>query len=317
MWRKYTTLASLLVFSGAGVWLVSWILSDADSAPESAKTFLPDEMRLKLVETLKKESWSDTVKNLPNYDDCVYTMGSVSEMEGAYAHSRLYFPRLNRVKRILEQRAVDPAALEKALKDKLTWATKEFPKARRAELEKLRESPIHAKEPSEADSCVTYGGACTYLFSEMRVQSALPLMLKIMERKSSVPVNRLFLFYAMHRLVVTHPNEHLSPDATQAQAAYLKSVTWLPPPERVSVASALALVDEGDLRHQLLGLDVGVGREPHLEIEIFPALPMIEEDPRYGNSKVPQLKEPLALLKGFIERAYPRSVTQDERDGKK
>ena len=308
MWRRYIALATLLVFSGAGVWLLAKIPTVQQPPAEPAKALVPDELRLRLVETLKTESLFDSIKNLHNYDDCVYTSVSEEDMRGFYEHARSYFPRLNRVKRILEQRGTQPALLEKILQEKLAWATKAFPKAFHAELDKLNQVGSYStSEPSESDSCLTYGGACTYLLTELRVHNALPLMSKIIARKSVVPVNRVFLFYSMHRLAATHPMERLSPEARLDLDAYLKSVVWLPEPRRVKVASGLALVDEGDLRQNLLGLDVGLAKEPQIELDIYPSLPMIPEDPRYFNTKVPKLEEPLALLKNFVDRAYPEA----------
>lgn len=311
IWRRYIVLATILLLSALIVWVLPGRSMDLPQ-PEPAAAPLPDELRMRLVETLKKESLFDSLKNLPNYDDCGYTMGSVGGGEtpdhSRYEFAREYFPALNRVKRILEQAERDRPALEKGLVEQLSSATKAFPKAFRAELDKLRElGGYSSSEPSECDSCQAYGGACTYLLAELRVHSALPLMARISRRKSVIPVNRVFLFYAMHRLTETHPIDRLPPDARLALDAYLKSVAWLPEPKRTKVATGLALVDEWDLRQRLMGIDVGLAKQPQMEIDIYPPLEMITEDPGYFSTNVSKLEEPLALLRTFVDRAYPDS----------
>jgi hypothetical protein len=303
---RYIALATLLLISGGGVWLCVHSTTPPPEPPQENKPLAPDKLRLQLVETLKKESLADTIKNLPNYDDCVYTSGSIEGIQGYYEFSRIYVPRLNRVKRIWEQRKSDPMLIERTLREKLATSTKAFPKAFREELDKLRkEGGFSASEPSEHDICLTFGGACTYLLAELGSHKSLPMMSQIMGRKSAIPVNRIFLFYAMHRLVMTHPKDLLSADAKKALEAYMKSTEWVPPPNRVKVASGLALVDEADLRARHLGKDVGLDKEPQIEMVIYPSMPMIDDDPRYFSKRVAKLEEPIALMRTFIELAYP------------
>src|SRR5262245_51585118 len=64
----------------------------------------PLEGRTKLVQKLAPETLMESVDNLPNFDDTVWVAGGIGVAEIAnqhgYEYSRLYIPKLNRVRKI-------------------------------------------------------------------------------------------------------------------------------------------------------------------------------------------------------------------------
>jgi len=150
------------VISGISVWLCvrASITTDQEAADQQAgrPSLAPNEFRTKLVETIRNETLMTSIENLPNFDDYVYTMASISgdEVEGMYEHARLFFPRLNRVKKILQDAREKPGNVHEVLKDKLVESTKKFPKGYRADLAKG--SAVYS-EPSDGGRCIAYGGS--------------------------------------------------------------------------------------------------------------------------------------------------------------
>lgn len=300
---------SVGVISGISVWLSlrasTTTNQEAPGQQAGPLSLAPNELRTKLVETIRNETLMTLIENLPNFDDNVYTMASLSgdEGPGMYEHARLFFPRLNRVKKILEDARQKPGKVHKVLKDKLVESTKKFPKAYRADLAKG--SALYS-EPSDGDRCIAYGGSCTYLLAELRSYDSLPIMAHIFGRKAPVPVNRVFLFYAMHQLAINHPKENLPRDALQALAAYAKRAAHFPAPQTVKVPTATAAFDEWDFRHTILRQDLRLDKLPLIEMRIYPELPMIKTDlPHFLPETFPELQEPFEFLHKFVAAAYP------------
>ena len=150
-----------------------------------------------------------------------------------------------------------------------------------------------------------YAPAATYLLAELSVHDALPMMGEIYAMKEHIPVNRLFLLYAMHRLATTHPRQGLSPDAATALDAYLMLAKGLSAAEVARVPSWCAAVEETDFRNTILHEDIGLDKQPMIEVAVYPELP---NSRRYGELKLaPEADLLFAKLQSFIKSAYPQT----------
>ena len=105
------------------------------------------EMREKLVTALKKETVLQAIENLPNFDDTLWVGGTLESFPETYEYTRVFIPRLNRVRKILEEGRKD-VGVAPLLKNKLAEAVKGFKEASKAANDELaKEGYLVAKAP--------------------------------------------------------------------------------------------------------------------------------------------------------------------------
>ena len=96
-------------------------------------------------------------------------------------------------------------------------------------------------------------------------------MSRIYGAKTVIPVSRVFLFYAMHVLAMSHPTDKLSKEPLEALRAYLELAKDIPPGDLVMVPAWNAKYDETDFRITVLKQDIGLDKQPHLQVRFYPA----------------------------------------------
>src|SRR5437588_657618 len=96
----------LLIFLGFVVLtgLVAWYATGAK--PQETPRTKPLALRTSLVDTLRQEKLEETVNNLPNFDDFHWaysSLGNTFHPDNSYTYAVIVYPRLFRVRKILEQ----------------------------------------------------------------------------------------------------------------------------------------------------------------------------------------------------------------------
>ena len=267
--------------------------------------------RTSLVETLSGETLLESIENLPNFDDTVWVMGTVMSsgtIAGPtfYEYQRQLIPRLNRVRKILGKVDADRDTVVVVLMTKLAESAEGFDQIDRAVNRAIAFSDggLTLTEPDEWGRRITIAPAATYILGELGVHEALPVMAEICAAEGAVPVNRLFLFYTMHCLAMSHPRNGLSPEAIESLVSYLASTRDLPSPETKSVPSWQASHEETDFRHMIVGQDIGLDRMPQIQMRIYPK--SLAELEVFGGKPTPELEILIEKLVSFIELAYSK-----------
>jgi hypothetical protein len=266
--------------------------------------------RERLLQTLRRESMNDSLGKIPDFDDVVWVMGTMNgnnltSLE-SYRYNRLFIPRLNRVRKVLEEArsgGVPPVA---RLQEMLATACDGFEEVEKAWNKEVALSPtggVSRDGPNEYDRRTQNAAAAAYLLGELGGFKALPLMARLYMSKESTPVSRLYLFYASHLLVGEHPRTGLSPEAASALDAYLQASAKLPPPEKTEAPSWRSLYEETDVRQTIAGRDIGLANQPKISIRIYPAqLGELENLDGIHDKSIDDL---FAQLDRFVKLAYP------------
>lgn len=279
----------------------------------------PLEARTRLVDTLVQETMLVSLENLANFDDTVWVSGSMS-MDGewmppcSFRYERRYIPRLNRVRKILQQARDEPQQpVLIHLKDQLRKSAEGFENlfwARGARLDELAKEGrgLDLDEPDEYYRRGIVAPAATYILTELKCFDALPIMADIFEQKGHVPVSRLTLFYAMHLLARDFPRDKLGPAASDSLIEYLNATRDLPQPYETKVTAWNASLEDTDFRAKVVGQDIGLEEQPQTVLRIYPsAIETYEEMDEFSwFQPTAPVKDHFVKLRRFISLAYPR-----------
>ena len=184
-------------------------------------------------------------------------------MDTSPAFQRLVVTRLARVRRLLDQGRRDPQQvvppLRRSFAEALAGWSEEFTNHWRA-IQAAEEAGQHGLSRSGPDQYSKYVArsiAATYLLAELGDHQSLPLMLKCYQMhvfgepapSMYAPVPPALTLYAMHRLVLSFPEEQLTDEARLVREDYLQLAECLPPPEVITVTrNWAAYYDESDPR---------------------------------------------------------------------
>jgi hypothetical protein len=295
----------VLVLLLAGVALLWRWKQPAHSQPPAQ----PLEFREKLVKRLAPESVAETINNLPDFQDVGWVSGSFPNGpggDGTYQNACNLTPRLNRVRKLLEQGRKHPDVVIPLLEQHLDAAAQGL---RQAEIaineESFRTGDWGRSKPAEYDRKLTISMSAVYLLAELKSYRSLPLMARIYERKEErLPVSRVFLWYAMHTLALDHPREGLSPEALKVLDAYLEATLKdVPPPRLVSVSAWNAALEESDVRVVVGKQDIGLDQQPKIQLHEYPG--SLRKDEFFIAKPSARVERWFQQLKGFVVLAYP------------
>ena len=221
----------------------------------------PLELRTRLVDTLRSESVSASVDRLPQFDDTVWVMGHIETdtalSQRSYRYQSQFIPRLNRVRKIIDQADQDRASgseLPASLLSRFSGAVEKFGDVLFAKNRQIATSAhgVICREPDDYWSRVIYAPAAAYLLSELKVKSALPAFSQALQHAGPLPVNRVFLFVAAHRLVKDYPRDSLSADSARLLQEYLASTVAVPAAQQVEQFSWDAPFEDSDCRFVMM-----------------------------------------------------------------
>ncbi len=231
-------------------------------------------------ENIKGETIEQTIENFANFDDLHLAQTSISgvpSMNTSPAFQRLVVPRLARVRRVLAEGRVNPQWVVPHLRRALEKALSVWPEAFRDRMRALEAAKgLSNHEPDQFDKCTMRALAGTYLLAELGDHESLPLILKGYTihdyRKMYAPVPPALTLYAMHRLVLSFPEEQLNAEARRIRDGYLQLAECLPPPHEINVTKSwYANYDESDPRIAILDPERKVLlREPTMQMTVYP-----------------------------------------------
>ena len=214
------------------------------------------------------------------------------------------------VQRIRDEKVV-PAA-SRRFKHELKRAAEGFEKAF-WEKDKLLSAAANAGHgldlhgPDEDSHRRTNAPIAAYMLAELQCYDALPLIAQAFEQPGRLPLSRLFLYYSMHLLAVSHPQEGLSPQALQALQEYRESTKDLTKPKPPPTTARPQTKEEAAM-HALFNRDVDLDKPPQPGVLVYPkAVEAYEEmDDRCWYQITDEGKRHFSKLRRFIDLAYPQ-----------
>ncbi len=301
----------ILVSVALGVW--RWLAASplaANLPPEIKANTLPYQARL--IKTIAEESTEESISKLPSYDDVGWSDGPGSDVPlwDSYQWQATTIPSLVRVRKVLKAGREEPRTVVPQLRATFTNALEGFLVARQEDEAALNKAIAQGKggltkaAPTECDRKMIYSQASAFLLAQLNESNSLPDMVKAYRLPQQLPVNRIFLFYSIHLLAQIHPRSHLREDALRLDR-YLDATKGVPAGKRVSVAAWNAQLTEADFRASILHQDIGLEKQPHFEVIVYPNdLAKYEE---YFSDKIdPQIDAWFKPLGEFVDVAYPR-----------
>ncbi len=267
--------------------------------------------RARLQERIRKETPEETFLRLADNDSLVMlmpAMGSRLLVFGMYTSDRAMLLKLTRVRKLLADARSEPRKVAAFLQGQLTSMASTFD-------EKLRERNERTKylrwyitsELEEVAQAKVRSTVAVYILSEINASHSLPTLAQLSTQGSpddepdeagTGPVNRKFLFYAMHRLVSGFPEDSLPSKAAQARREYLAKAAALNIPEAKprKVTSWHADYHEDDFRRMLPGKRLNWKNQPFIEMSSFPRLRHLTKQ---------NIEDLLADLREFTQMALP------------
>ncbi len=267
----------------------------------------PLEGRTELVQGLSRETPLESVENLPHFDDTVWALGSMNvgtvTVPGSYEYTRVYVPRLNRVRKIAAQAGGQRREVIDRLRQMLLETSKDYPPVYDAFRQKVADTRggVTLGEPDEYYRRTTVAPAAVYLLTELDAFDSLPVMSRVYATPGRLPVSRLFLLYSMHLLAREHPREGLAPAAAAALDAY-RAAAQLPRAERYPVPAWDAPFEESDFRNLLFRQDLGFKDQPTVRLRLYPPLDALED---FDGTPKPEVQALFDKLRPFVDLAYP------------
>jgi hypothetical protein len=309
---KWLVLAAVIVANLFVFALVRFRLTAHRGGPGMGlRPVKPIEARLRLVEALRGETVLESIDRLPNFDDTVWVAGDIEPdtalSQRSYRYQRQFIPSLNRVRKILGQLDREKAGVEAAkgrLMSLLAEATNGFGDVRRAKLQQISGSDhgVVLSEPDNYWASMVNGPAAAYLLSELNAREALPAFTKLLSAPGEQPINRVFLFFAAHRLVASHPADALSPESTRLLDQYKSLAAGLPAIEMRDILSWDSPFEIDDVRFIMLRRDVPELRTDKRQVPSYPA-DLTKFDTEDGG-RHPELDRYIATMCVFVESVY-------------
>lgn len=276
-------------------------------------------------ENIKGETIEQTIENFANFDDLHLAQTSISgipPVNTSPAFQRLVVTRLGRVRRVLAEGRVNPQWVVPHLRRALEKALSVWPEAFRGHMRALEAAKggLSSHEPNQFDKCTMQALAGTYLLAELGDHESLPLILKGYKihdyRKMYAPVPPALTLYAMHRLVLSFPEEQLNAEARRIRDGYLQLAECLPPPHEINVTKSwYANYDESDPRITILDPERKVLlREPTMQMTVYPYRFTDGEKISHSDGIIHPVSERAKLLfaelERFVKLVYPHLLSE-------
>lgn len=296
--KRRVTLAFVLGMPFVGS--LAWLAFHDGKVP----TAEPLQIQQLIVGEIAQESIKECVENLPQLADVgvasFVAAPNTIVLTDSYPFLRRFIPSLSRVRRLMEfaDNEESKELVADLLKPKFIRSCKQFEDAKRTHDATWLEAAKAKRSYSEDnDSLSDYSRFCVwapvsaYILAELNISDSLPIMADAYDSGRKLPMDRIFLFYAMHRLMIQHPDEGLSPEELAILREYQQLSTDVPNPDVTFVTSWNATLADTDFRHTLVHQEIGLKQQPHTRMYIWPsalakhnprgAIPNIEFDPLY------------------------------------
>jgi len=254
------------------------------------------EWQAKRVNNIKGESISDCIENLANFDDQSLAMTSLSGiLPGSVQGDSIVVTRLARVRRLLEEGRRDPERVIGPFRASFRRALEEYPEAYREFITACKKAEAEGKgaltssEPSAYDRARARSLSATYVLAELGDHESLPLMVRSFEmgmdpKQMVSPAPQAITLYAMHQLMLSYPEDKLTPEMRGIRQEYLDAAKGVFPEAKTVTATRWnADYSESDPRITMLDPKKRVLRgQPTMEMSIYPVRFADGQDPAAG-----------------------------------
>lgn len=311
--RRFLLPVAVLVLVVSSILLIKSRMHKHNNATTKHNDYLkplPLEGKLELVRELKKETVMESVAKLPEFNDTLWTLGSLGDdinRQGSYRFSCIYTPRLSRVRKILSEVAPDNRQqVVTELRRLLVSSTADYDAvyAKSKALVANSKTGVTLTEPDDNYRRLVIAPACAYLLTELRDHEILPALINIYYAEGRVPISRVFLFYTMHLLIIDHPRSGISPEAVRALDEYKLVAKDVPSPVTARVPSWDAKFDESDFRVQIVGNpNVDLASQPSIELRLYPLAVEQYESEGKQDKEIDKLAE---KMRAVINKIYSR-----------
>lgn len=286
--------------------------------------------RARLQKHMRQETPEETFLRLTDKDSIAMLMpimGGFPFSPGDYRSDVVTVYKMVRMRKLLADARKNPERLIPFLEQQIVAMVKKFPQLSKEFAQELKKSEIRTEKGllykfQDLPDVLKYRlrtAAAVYVLSEVTAFKSLPALTwvssqgKPNDEADSIgtgPVNRKFLFYAMHKLVKQYPEESLSKDARTARNLYLaKAKTMKITGSKPSkVTSWRADYHESDFRQMLPAQGMDMRGQPTIEMERYPLL---------GNLSTENVEELLNDLRGFVSLAFPNSQADTQNPTEK
>lgn len=266
--------------------LQMWRLQKRWKEPVAPKPSVADVLpaRARILSETVRESIDDSIDGLPSFTDLALAtaMGMDScPFTESYCRGRLGVPRLNRVRKLLDQ--IDDSQkphYKVVFLQKIEDSMAGYVQSRKemlAELDRAK-GGVTVSEPRPYDRKRAIAGALVYILTEWDCHDALPTFTRLLEQPDPIPVNRLFLLYSCHILLEALPTDNLSPNKRDRLVEYRRlAQKTFPNVSRVRVPAWNAKFDETDFRAVIVGQPIPIESEPGIQLRIYPDLSHLED----------------------------------------
>ena len=221
----------------------------------------PLRTRLALIKTLRRESITTSIENLPNFDDTVLVrgqaMGETAYDSNSYIYANQVVSKLSRARKIIDEvrNGHDRETVGKQLIDYLIRDTTGFDAVFQSKNRQIATTKggVLLSAPDEYWIRTSRAPAIVYILGQLDFVDALPVLEELYSNRERMPVNRLFIFFVMHQLVSNFPESNLRSESVELRNRYYEVAGKLPAAKEVSVAAWDAQLAEYDLRFRVLG----------------------------------------------------------------
>lgn len=264
-------------------------------------------------ENIKGETIEQTIDNFANIDDMHLAHTSISgitRMNTKPGFQSLVVTRLARVRKALAQGRVNPQRVVPYLKLALEKSLAGWPEAFRDYQRELNTSTGRrgGHEPDQFHKYLAQALGASYLLAELGDHESLPLILKGYKIHDSrwmyAPVPPALTLYAMHRLMLSFPEDQLDSEQREIRDHYLKLAECLPPPREITVTNSwYANYDESDPRIAIVDPQKKVLlREPTMQMAVYPHKFIDGEKVSDSDGRTHPVSERAKLLFAELER---------------
>lgn len=280
-WLSLLVCSSVLALTILGFFFRG--MRSRDSASESPKEFEVPPAKAEILAEVEAESIAQTIDGLPTFSDqCLAAAASgVDLCPDAYSTVRLLVPRLTRVRKLLGQIGEGQRARYVAeFLEKIDDCARDYPRCWEADLEAIDKGKgvLLLTEPTACGKKRDTATALAYILTEWDRPEALPAFAKLLELPDPIPVNRLFLLYSAHILVLQRPTAGYSQDRLDRLTAYTKFAKRVfPDVGRTEVTAWDAKYDETDFRAVLAGEPIPITAQPTIRLRYYPDVGHLED----------------------------------------
>jgi hypothetical protein len=239
------------------------------------------------VDNIRRESISQLVENLANFDDMHLASTSTGTHipDGSYEAALLHLGHLFRVRRLLSIQRESPKIITPIMIDSYEKALDAFPAAYRDWTKRFYGPAERRYEPLAVERVEAGSIVATYMLGESGDVAALGVLVKGYERqkkwldqykraaRNQCPVPPPLTLYAIHRLVTTASDDALTAEAQVACKTYLSwAEDHIPLATGKTVSAWNAKYDEGEPFRKIADpQDALLRKESKIVIVVYPS----------------------------------------------